>query len=181
LLHIDRQNQSTNNKGLTNNNPPAYAKGNPTAEVKKYYSFKGKPRYQILLATAIVEVQNKSGHYVPCRTLLDSASQSHFITEKCVQRLRLSRTQTHESIQGISNANTAIHHSVAIHLRSGHTDWHGTLDCAILSHITGMTPSTKLDTSSWKIPKDIRLADEQFDQSGSIDLLIGADLFYEVL
>jgi len=31
------------------------------------------------------------------------------------------------------------------------------------------------------IPKDIRLADEQFDQPGDIDLLIGADLFYEML
>ena len=27
---------------------------------------------------------------------------------------------------------------------------------------------------------DIKLADEQFDQSGDIDLLIGADLFYEI-
>jgi hypothetical protein len=50
-----------------------------------------------------------------------------------------------------------------------------------LSNITGTTPSTKLDTSSWQIPKDIKLADEQFDQPGSIDLLIGADLFYEIL
>jgi len=31
------------------------------------------------------------------------------------------------------------------------------------------------------IPKDIKLADEQFDQPGSIDLLIGADLFYGML
>jgi hypothetical protein len=28
---------------------------------------------------------------------------------------------------------------------------------------------------------DIKLADEQFDQPGAIDLLIGADLFYEIL
>jgi hypothetical protein len=50
-----------------------------------------------------------------------------------------------------------------------------------LCNITGTTPSTKLDTSSWKIPKDIKFADEQFDQPGSIDLLVGADLFYEIL
>ena len=95
--------------------------------------------------------------------------------------MRLSKTQTHASIQGISNVNTAKHHSVSIHLRSRQTDWHTTLDCAILSNMTGTTPSTKPDTSSWKISKDIKLADEQSDQSGSIDLLIGADLFYEML
>jgi len=70
---------------------------------------------------------------------------------------------------------------VSVHLRSRHTNWHTTLDCAILSNITGPTPSTKLDTSTWKIPKDIKLADEQFDHPGDIDLLIGADLFYEIL
>ena len=86
-----------------------------------------------------------------------------------------------QSIQGICDVNTATHHSVSIHLRSRQTDWHTTLDCGVLSNITGITPSTKLDISSWKIPKDIKLADEHFDQPGSIDLLMGADIFYEIL
>ena len=60
-------------------------------------------------------------------------------------------------------------------------DWHTTLDCAILSSITGTTPPSKLDITSWKIPKDNKLADEEFNQPGSIDLLIEADLFYEIL
>jgi len=38
-----------------------------------------------------------------------------------------------------------------------------------------------MDTSTWKFPKDIKLADKQFDQPGDIDLLIGADLFYKML
>ena len=141
---------------------------------------KGKPRNHILLATAIVEVRNKSGQYVPCRALLDSGSQSHFITERCAQRLRLPRTQTHTSIQDISNVNTSTGHSVSIYLRSRHTDWHTTLDCAVLPNITGMTPATKLNTTDWKIPTDIKLADEHFHEPGNIDLLIRADLFYEI-
>jgi len=181
LLHRDRQNQATNDRGSTSNNLPANAKGISTAEVNTYCSLKDKPRNHILLATDIVKVKNKFRQYVPCRALLDSASQSHFITERCIQHLRLSRTQTHASIQGISNVNTATHHSISIHLRSRHTDLHTTLDCAILSNITGTTPSNKLDASSWKIPMDIKLADEQFDQPGSIDPLIGTDLFYEML
>ena len=149
LLHLDRHTQP-NDKGSTNHNRPAEAKGNSTAEVNTYCTFKGKARNHILLATAVVEVQNKSGQYVPCRALLDSASQSHFITGRCVKRSRLSRTQTHASLQGISNVNTATHHSVSLHLKSRHTDWHNTIQCAILSNITGTTPSTKMDTSSWK-------------------------------
>jgi hypothetical protein len=49
-----------------------------------------------------------------------------------------------------------------------------------LPNIKGTTPFTKLDTSRRKIP-DIKLADKQFDQPGSIDLLFGGDLFYEIL
>jgi hypothetical protein len=77
--------------------------------------------------------------------------------------------------------NTATQHSVSIHLRSKHTDWHTTLDCAVLTNITGTTPPTRLDTSSWKIPTDINLADKYLNQPGGIDLLIGADLFYGML
>ena len=117
LLHIYGHIQSIDDKGSATNGP-ADTRGSSTAEVNTYFSFKGKPRNEILFATAIVEVQNKSGQYVSCRALLDSASQSHFITERCVQRLKLSRTQTHAQIQGISCVKTETYHSELIHLRS---------------------------------------------------------------
>jgi len=66
-------------------------------------------------------------------------------------------------------------------MKSRHTDWHDSLNCAVLSDITGTTPATKLDTSKWKIPTDIKLADETFKIPGDIDLLLEADLFYEIL
>jgi hypothetical protein len=133
-----------------------------------------------LLATAIVEVQDKFGQYIPRRALLDSASQSHFITERCV-RLRLTKTQTHAAIHGISNVNTAAHHSVAVHVKSRISDWHTTLKCAILPNITGVAPSAKQDISNWRLPKDIKLADEEFNEPGGIDLLLVAEIFYEIL
>ena len=44
LLNINRQNQSTNDKGSATNGPPADARGSPTAEVNTYCLFKGKPQ-----------------------------------------------------------------------------------------------------------------------------------------
>jgi hypothetical protein len=70
---------------------------------------------------------------------------------------------------------------VTLQLRSKHTDWTATINSAVLNHITGTTPPTRIDTSSWKIPTDINLDDKHFNQPGGIDLLIGADLFYEML
>jgi len=77
------------------NNLTEDAKGNTNAEVNTYCSFKGKSRTHILLATAIIEVKNKAGQYVPCRALLDSASQSHFITEMCTTIEVIKESNTH--------------------------------------------------------------------------------------
>jgi hypothetical protein len=112
---------------------------------------------------------------------LDSASQTYFITEGCVQRLKMSKTHIHASIQGMNNVNTAASHSVSVHLRSRITDWHAIINCAILSNITTTTSAAKLDISKWNIPKNLKLADENFNVPGDIDLLIGADIFYEIL
>jgi len=139
LLHAVKQIQASNDMRSTTSEPPANAK-DTTTEINTYCSFKGQPQTHILLATAIVEVRNKFGQYVPCRALLDSASQSHFITERCVQLLRLTKTKTEAAIQGISDVNTATHHSLSIHMRSRHTDWHSTLDCAVLKNVTGLVP-----------------------------------------
>jgi hypothetical protein len=76
---------------------------------------------------------------------------------------------------------TLIYNTVTLQLRLRHTDWTTTLNTAVLNNITGITPPTRLDTSSWKLPTDINLADKYFNQPGGIDLLIGADLFYEML
>jgi hypothetical protein len=152
-----------------------------TNEAQTYCSFKNKTTPNVLLATAIVKVRNNQGQYISCRALLDSGAQVSFITEKCVQRLKLSRSQTDTSIQGINNVNTATHHSVCIHLRSRVTGWHSSLTCAVLPNITSNLPATKLDTSNWKLPIEIQYADETFNKPGPIDLLIGADLFYEVM
>jgi len=181
LLHIEKQIQVSDDTRSTTSEPSADARSTTPTEINTYCSFKGQPQTHILLATAIVEVRNKFGQYVPCRALLDSASQSHFITERCVQLLRLTKTKTQAAIQGISDVNTATHHSVSIHMRSRHTDWHSTLDCAVLKNITGLIPSVKFDISNWKIPKDIKLADELFNHPVKVDLLIGAELFYELL
>jgi hypothetical protein len=51
----------------------------------------------------------------------------------------------------------------------------------VLPHVTSDTPAHQFDVSSWKMPNNIKLADEHFYQPGPIDLLIGAELFYELL
>jgi len=74
-LHIDSQNQSTNDKGSATNWPAAETRGSSTAEDNIYCSFNSKTRNHILQATAFVEIQKDTVQYVSSRALLDSASQ----------------------------------------------------------------------------------------------------------
>lgn len=50
----------------------------------------------------------------------------------------------------------------------------------MLNEITGLVPSVKIEAGKLKIPKNITLADPSFP-SNKIDLLIGDDLFYNLL
>jgi len=43
----------------------------------------------VLLVTAVINIQNKSGSWVPCRALLDSGSQLHIITSRLAHTLQL--------------------------------------------------------------------------------------------
>jgi hypothetical protein len=101
-----------------------------------YCAFKGKPHTYVMLATAIVNVQNSFGQYVPCRALLDSAFQSHFVTERLVQRLKLAKLKKRTFIQGISDVNTEALYMVPLHIKFRYNDWHTTVDCVVLSSIT---------------------------------------------
>jgi hypothetical protein len=152
----------------------------PTEE-NSYVNFKVKPQNHVLLATAIVEFKDKSGNFIPCRCLLDGGSQTSFISSQCVQHLKFPKTQHHTSIQGINAVNTATHHNVEVHLRLMHTNWQSTINCAVLDHIKAVTPAKKLDSSSWKLPSDIKLADKTFNTPGKLDILLGAETFYQVL
>ena len=80
LTHLVRQNQSKIDKKSTNISLPADLKGNRTAQINTYCSFKRNPGIKIVCNIHFL-CSEYSVQYFPCRLLLDSASQSHFITD----------------------------------------------------------------------------------------------------
>ncbi|XP_055527328.1 uncharacterized protein LOC129719944 [Wyeomyia smithii] len=55
------------------------------------------------------------------------------------------------------------------------------LDCLVLPKLTVSLPSQHIDISRWRIPKNLPLADPQFNISQGVDMIIGAGLFFELL
>lgn len=61
----------------------------------------------VLLTTVQAEMSDVKGDFMPVRILLDSASQSSFITEDCVQRSGLSRSPCKMLVLGLSDSKAA--------------------------------------------------------------------------
>ena len=112
-----------------------------------------------------------------CRALLDSASQGHFVTK----HLNLRKFKAQISVQGINEVTKTIHYAASLEIKSRFSNWETKIDCSVLPTITGMIPATFVDSSDWAIPEELMLADENFSRPNSIDILLGADVLFEVL
>lgn len=136
---------------------------------------------QVLLSTAIVRVKDCYGNFVKARALMDSGSQSNFISEELSNKLRLPSRETPIEVRGInqqvSHAVKTVNLSVSSHCNSFLTE----MQCIVLPKITQNVPLIKVHTCKLTIPKNIRLADPRFHTPQPIDLLIGAERFWDLL
>jgi hypothetical protein len=105
LLHSDNNSASTQQgKGVKNSLEKLDdRRGN-------YSAVKSNSGSHVLLSTAVVQARDRSGKMVSCRVLLDSGSQTNFVTEDLVQRLGLKRESNHIPISGINNARAITSH-----------------------------------------------------------------------
>lgn len=51
----------------------------------------------------------------------------------------------------------------------------------ILPKITSRKPDQYVDVSTWNIPKNVELADPRFNTPARVDMLLGAEIFLELL
>ncbi|KAJ8969338.1 hypothetical protein NQ314_001807 [Rhamnusium bicolor] len=155
---------------------PPLAAGNATALLTQ-----NNNRSQILLATAQVNVVASNGNLIPARALLDSGSQTSFITTKIFKRLNLRAYHQNIQILGLSSSQVNVNKMVDITIQSRITNYNAKFSCAILENITFDLPHYSVNRYKYKIPFQLTLADPEYHTPAPIDLLIGADLFFELL
>lgn len=139
-----------------------------------------KRRNFVLLSTAQVCVKDVNGDKHICTALLDSGSQSNFITTALCKKLNFVKS-INLSVRGISQLLSHLKRETVISIESLCDQFKAELNCLVLPTITGELPQTKIHIEDWKIPMDLFLADPQFDMPKPIDLLIGSQLFWELL
>nr|CAH7717976.1 unnamed protein product [Callosobruchus chinensis] len=136
---------------------------------------------QTLLSTALVKIRDKYGNTHSCRVLLDSASESNFITKSFCQRLGLSTSKVNISIIGISQIPAHVQERCNVEIASAYSNFTIAVPSLVITDICDKLPSANVSVTSLNIPSKIFLADPNYNISAPIDMLIGANLFYSLL
>ena len=100
----------------------------------------------ILLATAAIELMDKTNNPVNCRVLLDSGSQLSFITEKMLKKLKLSCNSDHIEISGLGNSHIKSYKRTVISLQSKLNKYSTSLEVFVIPSITTDQPSRDINT-----------------------------------
>lgn len=136
-----------------------------------------------LLATAKIQVLGAKGEVHVARALLDPGSQSNFISESLVDKLGLERHSVNFKIIGVgqtlsTTSSSKINVTIMSNIDNGFIE---TIPCLVISQITQSLPSVSFDVSQWKIPRNICLADAEFNVQDKVDILLGNDVFFRIL
>ncbi|XP_012542676.1 uncharacterized protein LOC105840318 [Monomorium pharaonis] len=117
----------------------------------------------------------------PPNSGITAGSQSNFITEKLARKLDFTQRLINMSVSGINCAHTQACHVITICIKSMYTSFTQEIECYILNNITEKLPQTYVNIQNLKIPNNIRLADPQFYIPNEIDMLLGAELFWQLI
>ncbi|XP_062704256.1 uncharacterized protein LOC134286630 [Aedes albopictus] len=136
---------------------------------------------QILLSTALILVYGRASNPYPCRVLLDSGSHTNFVSEQFATLLGLKKQPAHYSISGLNETQTKVRFKIFAKLESRTTDYSTCQELLVVPKITGDLPITKIDPRRITVPEAIELADPKFGIPDKVDMLLGAEVFFDML
>ncbi|XP_055590912.1 uncharacterized protein LOC129742994 [Uranotaenia lowii] len=135
----------------------------------------------VLLSTISLLILDSNGKAHPARAMLDSGSQSNIISERLSQLLRLKRENVSIPMYGIGESTSNVRHSVKTTIRSRTSRYELKANFLVMPRITIDLPSTSFSTLNWKLPNNLNMADPEFNKTGPIDILLGAEHFFTIV
>ncbi|XP_075150683.1 uncharacterized protein LOC142224783 [Haematobia irritans] len=138
--------------------------------------------HNVLLGTAVVQVTHLGLKYF-VRALIDSGSQGSFISERIFNILKLPFQAIEAEIAGLNGVTTAKASKLATFSISPRFDSNleVSITALVVPRLSGDLPTTSVNPSILVDFPNMQLADPQFYESNRIDLLIGVDLFNNIM
>lgn len=140
---------------------------------------------QVLLATALVNVESITGSSVCLRSLLDQGSQASFITESSVQLLKLKKNPIKTFVSGLGGdqqVSLVCKSMVSIKVQSRlDPSFIIPVKAYVLPKLTTLLPERKVFVRDLPVTASIELADPSFGTPNKIDLLLGAEVYCQIM
>ncbi|XP_063931166.1 uncharacterized protein LOC135143218 [Zophobas morio] len=135
----------------------------------------------VILSTTQILATGANNKGIKFRSLLDNGSVSNFITERAVQKLGLKNIhKINLPLIGIACKSSIISKAVSVKISSISNSFKAYLDFLIVPEITGNVPAQSF-TPLQNLPTNIKLADPFYNKSLAVDLLIGNEIFWDIL
>ncbi|CAK1587363.1 unnamed protein product [Parnassius mnemosyne] len=136
---------------------------------------------QVLLPTAQVKLLASNGTEVHVKALLDTGSQASFVTRELANLLKLQIDTANTPVIGIGNTLNKLKEKVHLEIHSLTQNFKISVTCYLLDKITSKLPQRKFDLHNIVLPSKIMLADKRFNEPSDIHILLGADIFFQIL
>ncbi|XP_058984315.1 uncharacterized protein LOC131805085 [Musca domestica] len=141
-----------------------------------------KEMHHVLIATAQIRVKSKQNEYITLRALIDPCAQASSISEEAVQILQLPKQRTDVTLHGLGGAVVGKAKSkVIIEVKPRFlSDFAVNIEAVVLPELASVQqdPTCEYDIDKWE---NFTLADPDFTSSDRIDVLIGSDVYHEIL
>ncbi|XP_073827101.1 uncharacterized protein [Musca autumnalis] len=134
----------------------------------------------VLLATIRVIVRNEFGNF-KLRAILDQGAQATLITENAAQLLRLPKYRTFTRITGVGGETVTVKNFVKFNLASHYEPGFELRSQAYVMPSLNNYCAGPVDRNKLPSLEEFTLADPHFDKNDPIDLLIGGDLYGDIL
>ncbi|XP_072934952.1 uncharacterized protein [Epargyreus clarus] len=136
---------------------------------------------QILLSTALVKVHDTNGGTHTARLLLDNGSTANFMTLELCSQLGLLKRGTYSTVSSIGNQSCKSTQSCQVTISSLYSNYKEKITCLILPKITKLLPNKLITIKHIPIPSHVQLADPSFNVPAAVDILVGAEIFWNVI
>ncbi|GFU32874.1 DUF1758 domain-containing protein [Trichonephila clavipes] len=128
----------------------------------------------------MVYLRGAEGQLFPCKAILDSGSHLSFIRQRLANKLHLKKEKINASISGLGEITLRVNQKISTVIQNKLGGFSTPLELLIVPYIT-TSSIHRMDATKVNIPSNIDLADKDFGIPGEIDMLIGCELFFELL
>ncbi|GFW73629.1 integrase catalytic domain-containing protein [Trichonephila clavipes] len=134
----------------------------------------------VFLSTVRALVKNKYSQWVEVRCLLDVGSQSCLCTRACAEKLQLKMEKINTVVSCVNDASMVVKNCVKTSVANKAKTFESELMLLVVNKITDLIPNKVIDVDV-NVSEFVPLTDDKFNIPDRIDMLLGAEIFYELL